>query len=311
VIHYAPFCVRGARYGRSLWHSARYLRRHHDVFSDVTSMLCLRKASGDTYFLWPMPVNLDEQAIQESIRELQKSVDTEVFFEPDGTLRRRAAAQLDTVPKALPYRVMADDQGQVTADVRPTVVETRPANLSQMVEVLRYLQDRFFIATGVPKALVGLERDVNARATLESQGIAFAISVRVRQRDAANLLADILTRALMVAGVTPVAGEFAIEMPSVGAFDEQLRAEVFQKRAAGVQSLVAAGTPVRAALKEGFGFDDETLDELLPEGQPPAVVGAVQTALSAALERAASGEGGLRIIVEGASRAQRLENQPA
>lgn len=306
VIHYAPSAVRGARYGRSLFHSARYVRRHHDVFTDVTSMLCLKKASGDTYFLWPVPDNLDEQAVQDYIRELQQSVDTDVFFEPGGQLRRRAAASLDTVPKAMPYRVMLDDQGQVATDVKPTVVETKPADLRQMVEVLRYLQDRFFVATGVPKALVGLERDVNARATLEVQGLHFAISVRARQRDAGRILADIFTRALLVAGVTPIEGEFVIKMPDVSAFDEQLRAEVFQKRAAGVLSMTQAGVPLRQALAEGFGYDDDTLDQIM-EAVGSSTVSA--TALVAAVERAS--KEGLRIVVEGTSRARLPENQPA
>ena len=306
VIHYASSPVRGARYGRSLFHSARYLRRHHDVFSDVTAMLCLKKASGDTYFLWPVPDVLDDQAVQGYIRELQQSVDTEVFFEPSGQLRRRAAASLDTVPKTMPYRVMVDEQGAVATDVKPTVVETKPADLRQMVEVLKYLQDRFFIATGVPKALVGLERDVNARATLEVQGLHFAISVRARQRDAANILADIFTRALLVAGVTPIEGEYAIRMPEVSAFDEQLRADVFAKRATGVLSMVQAGVPLRQALKEGFNYDDETLDAVTAAVDSGDM--SVKTAI-AAVE--AASRDGLRIIIEGTSRAARPENQPA
>lgn len=308
MVHYAPSSVRGARYGRSLFHSARYLRRHHDVFSDVMAMLCLKKASGDTFFLWPMPDNLDEQAVQDSIRELQNSVDTETFFEADGTLRRRAAAQLDTVPKTLPYRVMVDEQGQVAGDVKPTVVETKPADLKQMVEVLEYLQDRFFIATGVPKALVGLERDVNARATLEVQGLHFAISVRARQREAAEILVDIFTRALLVEGVTPIEGEYIIRMPETSAFDEQIKAVVFREKASGVLSMVQAGVPLRQALAEGFGYDDETLDEI---AEAVGTGNVTSTAISAAIERAAASDGGLRVVVEGTSRLSTRENRPA
>lgn len=302
VIHYAPNAVRGARYGRSMFHSARYLRRHHDVFTDVTAMLCLRRASGDTYFLWPMPEELDETAQNDYIRKLQASIDHEVFFESDGTLRRRAAAHLDTVPKMMPYRVLTSDDGTPT-EVKPTAIETKPADLRQMVEVLRYLQDRAFIATGVPKALVGLERDVNARATLEVQGLHFAITVHTRQREAAGLLTDFFNRALLVEGIVPEPGEYAVRMPDSSTFDEQLRAGIFQTRASGVLSLVQAGVPLRQALKEGFSYDEETLDALQDaiDSGPAAVI--------AAIEHAATK--GLRVVVEGTERLHRPENRPA
>jgi hypothetical protein len=137
---------------------------------------------------------------------------------------------------------------------------------------------------------------------LEVQGIHLAISLRVQKRAIATVVADILTRALLVQGITPVPGEWAIEIPDTSSFDEQLRADVFAKRAAGVLDLVNAGVPLRQALKEGFGYDDEELDAI------QEAIDVNGASVIAAVEAAA--RKGLRVIVEGGSRATRPENQP-
>lgn len=294
VVHYAPRSPKGSKYGWSLFHSARRIRRNHDVFSDVMAMLGLRKASGDVVYLFPMPDGLDKATQDEWVQQVQDSNDTENYFDRDGQLRRKAAASLDTVPKIVPYRVQTNPDGSVAYDAKPTVVETKAADFAQMVKVLEHLQDRFFVAAGVPAALVGMNRNENARATLEVQGVHLGIAVRADQRDLAVLVDEILTRACLVQGFVPEPGEWLVVMPKTGAFDELLQADVFQKRAAGVASLVQAGTPLRQALKEGFDYDDEALDEIQDAIDQS---GADQEVVMAAIETAA--KKGLRVVIEG------------
>ena len=69
--------------------------------------------------------------------------------------------------------------------------------------MLRYLQERYFIAAGVPAALCGYERNVNSRATLEQQGLQFVRTVHRKQQEVAALVEETLLRAMAAAGLTP------------------------------------------------------------------------------------------------------------
>ena len=87
------------------------------------------------------------------------------------------------------------------------------------------------MATGVPAALCGLERNVNARSTLEQQGQQFVHTVTKRQAEVSALAKDILVRSALAAGFLPDTSLFDYRMPDVSAFDQRMRAEVWKIRA--------------------------------------------------------------------------------
>lgn len=268
VIHYAPFSAFGASYGASLYRTALQLRRRHEAMEDVTAVLGLTKAAGDTYWIWPFPAEMNDSILDAHLRQAEERGQTDIFFDSAGRLRKRLVSMLSMMPKILPFRQDAELESM------PRPFQTRPANISQQVEFLKYLQDRLFVVTGVPKALVGLERDVNSRSTLEQQGMHFAMTIRKRQAEIAQVVANILLRAIIVSGYEPIPGEFYVEMPEVSPFDDVMRADVLQKRAQAVNQLVAAQVPVRLAMQTAFGYDDETtaaIDSSLDDVADPAV----------------------------------------
>ena len=101
VIHYSPRRPRGGRYGWSMFHSGRKTRRGDELYEDTGAMLAARRAAGDTYFLWPVPAQLDQTKLDEFINEARTAVARESIFDQSGTLRQRVASWLDTLPRTL------------------------------------------------------------------------------------------------------------------------------------------------------------------------------------------------------------------
>ncbi len=308
VVHFAPGKRRGSRYGRSDWASARGIRRYHEAMQSVLVMLGLRKAVGDERIFWPFSAQANEDTIWEYVRSVQAEMD-DFFFDTSGELKKRIAAQLETVPKILPYKMGADG-----TSLLPTVVNSPAANLEQMLMVVQHFQESFFVASGVPAALVGMERNVNARSTLVEQGVHFAITVRQGQKEAAAVLTDIFTRACLAGGVVPRTDEFAVVMFPPSQLDERMRAEIAQIRADAVAKLTSAGVPLRAALVEAWGMSEERADEVDLAALPgPAEMGEVTPAAEAVLRavvdqsrRLLAAEG--PVMLDGASRVLRFGN---
>jgi len=306
-LHFAPNKRRGSRYGRSDWASARGVRRSHEAVESVLVMLALRRMVGDERIFWPFGSQVTPDKMWAYVRDLQAEME-DFYFDTTGELKKRVAAQMETVPRIFPINMPHDG-----APLMPTVTHSPPANLEQGLKVVQHFQERFFIASGVPAALVGLERNVNARGTLVEQGIHFAITVRQGQKEAAAILVDILTRACLAAGVVPRPDEFAVAMFPPSQLDERMRAETAEIRSRAVKSLVESGVPLRNALTEAYAMSEEKADAIdlaaLPGVQNGEVTPAAEAVLRSVLDhsrRLVSLHG--PVAMDGASRLLRHGN---
>lgn len=123
--------------------------------------------------------------------------------------------------------------------------------------MLRFMQDKFFIVTGVPAALCGFEKNVNARSTLEQQGLQFARTVRRKQQEVVHLMHTVIQRALAAAGVKPSI-KYKIRMPRVSSFDEKMKADTNYVRAQTARILANdLGMDFKFVMKEALGLSDE------------------------------------------------------
>lgn len=256
VLHFAPNKRRGSRYGRSDWAAARGLRRMEEAIQSVLIMLALKKATGSERIFWPFVQGTSQDSMWQHIREVEAELE-EFHFDYSGELKKRIAAQLETIPKFIPY--LFDREGKVPA---PQLVESQAADLVQLLQVIQHFQERYFIVTGTPAALVGMERNVNARSTLVEQGVHFALTVRRDQWDMVKLLTDYYTRCALAAGIVPVEDEFAVSMLPPSSLDEARRAETTKIRSEATANLVTAGVPLRDALVEAFGLSEQRADEI-------------------------------------------------
>lgn len=222
VIHYSPDRPRGHKYGRSNWHSARKLWRISQSTLDVTAVLAILRASSRKTVSLPVPAGIKEDEIHSWIEKLKTNAWRDEFFDKDGYLHHRIASLLELDDTIYPYRAGTE---------KPNFHNEPSADLDSLVNFQQFLQESYFVATGVPAALCGLERNVNARSTLEQQGQQFVHTVTKRQAEVSALAKDILVRAALAAGFLPDTKLFDYRMPDVSAFDQRMRAEVWKIRA--------------------------------------------------------------------------------
>ena len=237
VVHYAPDRPRGHKYGRSNWHSARKLWRISQSTLDVTAVLAILRASSRKTVSLPVPAGIKEDEIHSWIERLKTNAWRDEFFDKDGYLHHRIASLLELDDTIYPYRAGTE---------RPDFHNEPSADLDSLVKFQQFLQESYFVATGVPAALCGLERNINARSTLEQQGQQFVHTVSKRQAEVAALAKDILVRAGLAAGFLPDTRLFEYRMPDVSAFDQRMRAEVWKIRA-DTAAVLSTGVDVDSA----------------------------------------------------------------
>lgn len=282
VLHYAPDKMRGHRYGRSMWATARKLWRQSESTEDVMTLLSLLQAAARKSVAFPVSSNIRPDEVNELLESLKSGSWSEQVFDKDGTMRRRVASMLAMDDVVYPYR---------EGSPAPSFHNEPAANLGQLINVLEYLQNRFFIVTGVPAALCGFEKNVNAKATLEQQGLQFARTVKRKQNDVRQLIDSVILRGVIAAGLSPEK-KFKIEMPPVSAFDEKLKAEVDNIKANTAKIWSQdLGIGLGHILKDVFGLSDEKsnmimnnahMESLLKGGDEPVAKMLIQEALEEA-----------------------------
>jgi hypothetical protein len=188
----------------------------------VTAVLAILRASSRKTVSLPVPAGIKEDEIHSWIEKIKTNAWRDEFFDKDGYLHHRIASLLELDDTIYPYRAGTE---------RPDFHNEPSADLDSLVKFQEFLQESYFVATGVPAALCGLERNVNARSTLEQQGQQFVHTVTKRQAEVSALAKDVLLRAGLAAGFLPDTRTFEFRMPDVSAFDQRMRAEVWKIRA--------------------------------------------------------------------------------
>ena len=297
VLHYAPDRPRGSRYGESIWLSARKRWRTAEAVEDVLGLMALVNPRGRRTVLWPFPDDQAEDEIWAWLREIEVQTEDDLVFDVDGNVQRKVVPQLETADRNLPFKVYEGMENQS----QPTIHQGVAAPLEQLIRVLEFFQDSYFIAGGTPAALAGMERNVNAKSTLVVQMTAFALSVRNRQSQAAMLTVDIITRGLLAADIIPEKDEFSIELAAPTQFNELSKAEILKTKSEAAKNLAAAGFSAPFIAKVALGIDDE--DELADVIAAASVINVVdvEEMVKAWAERQSpvSGVAGVRVGADG------------
>jgi hypothetical protein len=248
VLHYAPDKNRGHRYGRSMYATARKLWRQSEAAEDVLSLLSILQAAARKSVTYPMPANIRPDQVDSFLENLKSGQWSQQVFDRDGKMRRRITSLIAMDDLVYPYR---------EGNEKPSFHNDPPADLRQIIDMLRFMQDKFFIVTGVPAALCGFEKNVNARSTLEQQGLQFARTVRRKQQEVVQLMNTVLQRALAAAGMRPEI-KYQIRMPKVSSFDEKMKADINYVRAQTARILSNdLGVDFKFVLKDALGLSDE------------------------------------------------------
>lgn len=304
MVHYAHERQYGHRYGESLYHSLISAERQFTSTNDVLHVLAVAQGAQRKTVLYQVPRTAPALAIKKLIAELKSFFQDVHFFDGDGTLNRKIASILDYTDKFIPYR-----EGQE----KPSIHNEPSPPFDALLNVIHFDQGRFYLGTGVPKALAGLLDDAHSRAALSEQGMHFAKALRFWQQDVANILMDILVRVMLIADVPFAPGDVLIRMNTLSEFNEKLTAEVVKLRAEAAATLKSADVPMRWILEQVLRVPQHLIDPLMlqidvgAEADPDVEPGApIPPENEAARARAAYGEEAARRLKEWAEILERV-----
>lgn len=146
------------------------------------------------------------------------------------------------------------------------------ANLGQLGDI-EFFQNKLFAGIKVPKAYLGFERDVNAKATLTEQDVQFARSVRRIQLAIIEQYRKLFDFVLAVRGIDPTSVEYTIKLPVISTIDE-LRMWQVKKLKAEVAKVLRkeVGLSFRWILQNMLELTDEDIEDILADYEEPESV---------------------------------------
>ena len=261
VLHFAPNHKMGNKYGTSTWAAARKLWILESTGLDVMSVLTVLRAANRKSVTYPVPAGTNDESISKWVRALKQGDWIQAMFVQTGKLNRRIVSLLELDDIVYPYRDGAE---------APKFHDDPAADLNQLLLVLKHYQERYFVVTGVPAGLAGMERNINARSTLEQQGLHFVRAIKKRQTEIENMLYELFALSLLARGVQPTRGMFEINMPRVASFDAKMRAETAKIYAETAVVLQSLGLPMAFVLKKALNLPASLVDELIAEMPEPS-----------------------------------------
>jgi len=131
---------------------------------------------------------------------------------------------------------------------------------------IEHFHNKLFSGTKVPKAYLGFERDVNAKATLVQQSLAFTKVVRRMRSVVAKGLRKLYRLEMILHGINPNTVSFKLRFPGFGVADEELRWKIEQYKSTIVRNYVEAGIdlPTEWVVRHlMFGLSQAEANELL------------------------------------------------
>jgi len=164
-------------------------------------------------------------------------------------------------------------------------------NLGQLGDV-EFFQNKLFAGIKVPKAYLGFERDVNAKATLTEQDVQFARSVRRIQLVIIEQYRKLFDFVLAVRGIDPTTVEYTVKLPVISTIDE-LRMWQVKKLKADVAKVLRreVGVSLRWILQNLLELSDDDIEDIVTDfEEPESVDNRIMTAVSAIGTPAGVGE---------------------
>ncbi|MCK4785193.1 MAG: hypothetical protein KAV87_15695, partial [Desulfobacteraceae bacterium] len=137
-----------------------------------------------------------------------------------------------------------------------------------LIKDVEYFQNKMFTIVKVPKSWLGLERDVNAKATLSGQEVQFARTVRrIQHVSLKNGLKKVYDIGLLLQGYDLTKVQYEILFPAIKTIDEVRKWQI-EKSKAEVAKIYGVDIDIvtdNFILKYFLGLTDEEIKELNAE----------------------------------------------
>jgi hypothetical protein len=265
VVHVRHEHRRGNLYGTSMYHGARRAFKLLHPMEEGVAIERLVNVGDKLVFYVPLPKNCQPERRKAIINEVVDSYRRRMTVDSSGRI------DLSKIPIGENVDIfLGVEEG---AEGRVERLSGSRANTS--LADLEYFQNEMIAATGVPKAYLGLERDVNAKATLGWQDIQYARGVRVLQGEiASQFIRAVVDRQFIALGMRDV--EYYVVFPAVSFVDEEVRAEIARLKWSVAQvARTGFGASTEWCLREIVGLDEEQVKTFVSSpGYEPQPVGA-------------------------------------
>lgn len=222
IAHFRNRTNRKAQYGSSIFSPARRLFKQLQMMED--GMVIARLSRSHMRYVYKIDVG------EMSPPEAEAHVES---------VKRKIKKKRRLNPITGKFDVMSNPMS-AEEDMFVGVRNGSPAGIStlegqnrlEMIKDVEYFQNKMFSVVKVPKSWLGLERDVNAKATLSGQEVQFSRTVRRIQHVALkNGLKKIYDIGLLLQGYDLTKAKYEILFPAIKTIDEVRKWEIEKARA--------------------------------------------------------------------------------
>lgn len=259
IIHHRFNRKRGDLYGTSLFDVGRRNFRALHLMEDGVIINRFTRAHDRLLFKIPEPSGNDEMHQQMQLERIKR------------TLKRRSSVdsqgKLD-LTKA-PYSDNEDFFLTVSKDgPQPDIVKIAGSTVTGNLADVEYFQNLNVMSTGIPKAYFALERDVNAKSTLDNEDLQFAKSLRHYQSECARWYLELATRQLQAMGYIVEHDSIEIVFPPISFIDEQIKMSIQKMRWETAALANNLGIPMEWILEELICLPASEVDRIMPNLKP-------------------------------------------
>lgn len=224
-----------SKYGRSALHAARYPFKKLQAMEEALVINWLTRAFARLLF------ELDTTGMSrpEADKYLKSFMDAltsrNVNQDVQGTERLTVAKDLAI---GNGYRNMGGKWEKTLNNV--SILDTSNTGFWN-IAAIEYWRNKLMIATGVPKAHLNIEEDINAKATLQWQDERFARTVRRIQMVLSGFIHHLIDLELILNGIDPDTIDYVVEWPTPSTQDETEKAQALDALATAAEKLLAQG----------------------------------------------------------------------
>ena len=261
---------REMNHGESILMNARRCWRQLKIIEDTLVLYRLNRATDkDIYYIDTGSQTMDQQwqTVNNWRRELRKR-----FYVNTATGQMRQQYNPRTADEDLYVPMPKDSQTRIE--------RLRGSQPTGRIYDVDHFRNKFFAAMRIPKAYLGFEQDVSARATLSNQDIRFCRGVKRVQRAIKHGLTNLCRFHLAFRDMDPTDAKykFKVCMAPINYLDELARSEMWTLRQELTERLLSMGIEVvndrdawvRYTMKRFLSLNDEELDVFLgprPKGK--------------------------------------------
>jgi hypothetical protein len=223
------------KYGRSLLYTARTSWRKLRAMEEAIVINWLTRAFSRLLFIVDV-TNQGPAEARKTIADFQKTLSTQKI-----TSGVQGSDNLTVVKDIFIGRSYTEMGGKVQPgqnDVK--VLDTSSTGFWNLAAV-EYFQQKILTALRVPKAHLGLEKDINAKATLSLQDKRFARTIRRIQDVMGELVRHTIEFQLRLLGIDPEEVPFEIQWPTPEWMDELDTATALYNIAQAAERLIPLG----------------------------------------------------------------------